>query len=439
MPTTRYARSGDVEIAYQTLGDGPTDLVWVGGFVTHLDVYWEDPAYRSFCERLASFSRLILFDKRGMGLSDRVRVATLEERMDDVRAVMDAVGSQRAAVMGVSEGGPMSILFAATYPERTSALILCGGEVKEDRSEDWPWGEATWDEFEAAMSAIDQWWGDGEQFWQTNPSTTGDEAVRRWWAKVQMNAVNPSAAVEFMRMGHAIDVRQILPAVNVPTLVVHRVGDRVCHVENARYVAAHVDGARYVELPGDDHAPWVNGDDILAEVREFLTGTREPAEPDRVLATVLFTDIVGGTERAQQLGDSGWRSLLERHHAAVRAQLDRFRGREIDTAGDGFLAAFDGPARAIRCAAQIIEALGPLGLEIRAGLHTGECEVVGDKLVGVAVHIGARVASQANPSEVLVSRTVHDLVAGSGIEFEERGAHALKGVPGTWELFAVRR
>jgi class 3 adenylate cyclase len=438
VPATRYARSGDVEIAYQTLGDGPIDLVWVAGFVTHLDVYWEDPAYRSFCERLASFSRLILFDKRGMGLSDHVRIATLEERMDDVRAVMDAAGSQRAAVMGASEGGPMSILFAATYPERTRALILCGGEVKEDRSEDWPWGESTWDEFAVGMSTIDDWWGEGDQFWQISPSTQGDEAVRRWWSRVQTNAMNPSAAVEFMRMGHAIDVRQILPAVNVPTLVVHRTEDPVCHVENGRYVARHVRGATYVELPGNDHAPWVNGDDILAEIREFLTGAREPAEPDRVLATVLFTDIVGATERAHELGDRGWRSLLERHHAAVRAELGRFRGREIDTAGDGFLAAFDGPARGIRCAAQIIEALRPLGLEIRAGLHTGECEVAGDRLVGVAVHIGSRVASRANPSEVLVSRTVRDLVAGSGIEFDERGAHPLKGVPGSWELFAVR-
>ena len=439
MPATRYAKSGDVEIAYQTLGDGPIDLVWVMGFVTHLDVYWADPAYRSFCERLASFSRLILFDKRGMGLSDRVRIATLEERMDDVRAVMDAAGSERAAVMGTSEGGPMSILFAATYPERTRALILCGGEVKEERTEDWPWGESTWEEFAVGMSTINEWWGRGDQIWQMNPSTQGDESVRRWWSRVQTNAMNPGAAVEFMRMGQGIDVRQILPAVNVPTLIVHRIGDSVCHVENGRFAAAQVRGARYVELPGNDHAPWVHSDDILAEIREFLTGTREPAEPDRVLATVLFTDIVGSTEQLHRLGDSGWRSLLERHHAAVRAELGRFRGREIDTAGDGFLAAFDGPARAIRCAAQIVEAVRPLDLEIRAGLHTGECEVVGDKLVGMAVHIGARVAAEANPSEVLVSRTVHDLVAGSGIDFEERGAHALKGVPGTWELFAVRQ
>ena len=241
-------------------------------------MYWEDPAYR-LLERLASFSRLILFDKRGMGLSDHVRVAPLEERMDDVRAVMDAVGSRERGADRRSEGGPMSILFAATYPERTKALILCGGEVKEDRTEDWPWGEATWEEFEAAMTTIDQWWGEGGQFWQTNPSTHGDEAVRRWWAKVQMNAMNPSAAVEFMRMGHAIDVRQVVPAVNVPTLVLHRVGDRVCHVENGRYVATHIDDARYVELPGDDHAPWVNGDDILAEVREFLTARASPRSP----------------------------------------------------------------------------------------------------------------------------------------------------------------
>jgi pimeloyl-ACP methyl ester carboxylesterase len=437
MPETRYAHSGDIEIAYQTLGDDPIDLVYVAGAITHLDVMWEDPSYRRFFERLASFSRLILFDKRGMGLSDRVRIATLEERMDDVRAVMDAAGSERAVLLGVSEGGPMSILFAATYPERTRALILCGAEVKEERTEDWPWGENTDDEFEEIMSQVDERWGKGLGIWTIAPSTSGDEAVRRWWGRVQTNAMTPGAAVEFMRMGQGIDVRHVLPAVSAPTLVIHRVDDGVCHIENGRYEAAHIAGAKYVELPGADHAPWVNGEDILAEIQDFLTGAREPAEPDRVLATVLFTDLVGSTEQVTQMGDRRWRELVERHHAAVRGELARFRGREIDTAGDGFLVAFDGPARAIRCALSIIESLRPLGLQVRAGLHTGECEIMGEKLVGIAVHTGARVAAAAHGSEIIVSRTVKDLVAGSGIDFEERGLHSLKGMPGQWELYAV--
>jgi class 3 adenylate cyclase len=437
MPETRYARSGDVQIAYQTLGEGPLDLIWVAGYVTHLDVYWEDPGYRRFCERLASFSRLVLFDKRGMGLSDRVRVATLEERIDDVRAVMDAIGSESAALMGVSEGGPMSILFAASLPERVRALILCGAEVKEDRTDDWPWGEGTWEEFEDWMDDVDEGWGKGEHFWQIAPSLAGDGSVRRWWGKMETNAMTPGAAVEFMRMGHAIDVRHVLPSVRVPTLVIHRTGDRICHIENGRYEAAHIPGARFVELPGQDHAPWVNGDDILAEIAEFLTGTREPGAPDRILATVLFTDLVGSTDRAEALGDRRWRALLEQHHAAVRTQLARFRGREIDTAGDGFLAAFDGPARAITCAQAILGELRLLGLEARAGLHTGECEVSGDKLVGIAVHIGARIGALAGPSEVLVSSTVKDLVAGSGLTFDDAGEHELKGVPERRHLFRV--
>jgi len=437
MPETRYARSGDVQIAYQTLGEGPLDLIWVAGYVTHLDVYWEDPGYRRFCERLASFSRLVLFDKRGMGLSDRVRVATLEERIDDVRAVMDAIGSESAALMGVSEGGPMSILFAASLPERVRALILCGAEVKEDRTDDWPWGEGTWEEFEGWMDDVDEGWGKGEHFWQIAPSLAGDGSVRRWWGKMETNAMTPGAAVEFMRMGHAIDVRHVLPSVRVPTLVIHRTGDRICHIENGRYEAARIPGARFVELPGQDHAPWVNGDDILAEIAEFLTGTREPGAPDRVLATVLFTDLVGSTDRAEALGDRRWRALLEQHHAAVRTQLARFRGREIDTAGDGFLAAFDGPARAITCAQAILGELRLLGLEARAGLHTGECEVSGDKLVGIAVHIGARIGALAGPSEVLVSSTVKDLVAGSGLTFDDAGEHELKGVPERRHLFRV--
>ena len=436
---TRFARSGDIQIAYRTLGEGPIDLVWVQGAWTHLDVMWENPAYRRFCERLASFSRLIWFDKRGMGLSDRVRVATLEERMDDVRAVMDAAASERAAIMGVSEGGPMSVVFAATYPERTSGLILCGAEVKEERTEDWPWGEQTWDEFGEMASKMDEIWGEGHMMWHIAPSIKGDEQASEWWNRMEVNAMTPGAALDFMRMGMGIDIRDVLPVVSVPTLILHRTDDPVCHVENGRYEGAHIVGAKYVELPGNDHAPWVNGEDIVAEIQEFLTGAREPVHSDRVLATVLFTDIIGSTERAAQMGDDRWRELVERHHAVVRAELARFRGREIDTAGDGFLAAFDGPARGIRCALAIIEALGPVGLHVRAGLHTGECEVMGEKLVGIAVHIGARVAAAAGDSEVVVSRTVRDLVAGSGIDFEDRGVHSLKGVPGEWELYAVAR
>jgi class 3 adenylate cyclase len=437
MPETKYAKSGDVEIAFQTVGDGPIDLIWVAGFATHLDVLWEDPSYRRFCEQLGSFSRLIMFDKRGMGLSERVRAATLEERMDDVRAVMDAIDSPQAALVGVSEGGPMSVLFAATYPERTRALILCGGEVKEERTDDWPWGESTWDEWDGWMADIDSSWGHGDMMWRIAPSTEGDVQVRDWWNRMMRNAMNPSAAVEFMRMGMGIDIRHVLPSVNVPTLILHRIGDPVCHVENARYMAANIPGARYVELPGTDHAPWVNGDDILAEVQEFLTGVREPVAPDRILATVLFTDIVGSTALATEMGDRRWAELLERHHAIVRGELARFRGHEVDTIGDGFFATFDGPARAIRCARAISHSVRALGIEVRSGVHAGECELLDGKVGGIAVHTGARVASLAGPSEVLVSSTVKDLVAGSGLSFVDRGRHALKGIPGEWQLYEV--
>jgi len=437
-PPVQYADSSGVEIAYQVLGDGPLDLVWVAGAVTHLGVLWEHPGYRRFCEQLASFSRLILFDKRGMGLSERTRIGTLEERMDDVRAVMDAAGSERAALIGVSEGGPMSMLFAATYPERTQALLLIGAEVKEEKTDDWPWGEATTEEFESWMASVGERWGKGLIAPLYFPDDPDVEGLKRWFGKLQTAAMTPRDAVAFMRVGHDIDVRDVVPTVHVPTLIMHRVDDPVCHVENARYLAANVPGARYVELPGNLHIPWAgSGDEILAEVREFLTGVREAPEPNRVLATVLFTDIVGSSERATELGDRRWRGLLEAHHAAVRRELERFRGRELDTAGDGFLASFDGPARAIRSARAAVDAVRGIGLDIRAGVHTGECEVIGEKLAGIAVHIGARVAGQARPGEVLVSSTVRDLVAGSGLEFEDRGQTALKGIPGEWRLFAL--
>ncbi|HUK93481.1 MAG TPA: adenylate/guanylate cyclase domain-containing protein [Gaiellaceae bacterium] len=437
-PPVRYAMSGDIEIAYQVLGEGP-DVIWVAGWLTHLDVLWDHPGYRRFCEELASFSRLILFDKRGMGLSQRVRVGTLEERMDDVRAVLDAVGSEQAVLVGVSEGGPLSMLFAATHPERTQALVLVGAEVKEETTDDWPWGEATREEHEATMARVPELWGAGGRgsvlFFPDDPDA---EASNSWFARLQTASATPQDAVAFMDMGMEIDVRDVAPSIRVPTLILHRVEDPVCHVEAARFLAANIPSARYVELPGSVHIPWASGgDDILDEIREFLTGAREAPEPSRVLATVLFTDIVGSTERATELGDRRWREALEAHHATIRRELERFRGREIDTAGDGFLANFDGPARAIRCAVAAVDAVRPLGLEIRAGVHTGECEIVGDKLAGVAVHIGARVAGKAGPGEVLVSRTVHDLVAGSGLRFDDRGEFKLKGVQGEWRLYAV--
>jgi class 3 adenylate cyclase len=439
-PPIRYAENGDVHLAYQVLGDGPIDLVMVAGTVTNLDVLWEIPEYREYHQRLAAFARVIMFDKRGMGLSDRSRFGTLEERMDDVRAILDDIGSESAVLVGASEGGPMSMLFAATYPGRTRALILCGAEIKEETTEDWPWGEATREEFEESMQIerVVERWGKGLGLQYFIPSRTEDARLRELWGRLQVQAASPHDAVAFMRMAFEIDVRHVAPTITTPTLVLHRVGDLICHVENGRWLARNLPDAKYVELPGDNHIAFVDGDDILEEIREFLTGVREPAEPERVLATVLFTDIVGSTERARELGDRRWRDLIERHHELVRRDLARYRGREIDTAGDGFLATFDGPARAIRSAKAIVESVRTLGLEIRAGLHTGEVELAGDAVRGIAVHTGARVASAAAPSEVLVSQTVKDLVAGAGIEFEDRGTRELKGVPGEWRLYAVR-
>jgi len=436
----RYARSGDIDIAYRTLGDGPLTLVLVAGAFTNLDVLWESPDYRRYCEQLASFARLVQFDKRGMGLSDRVDLGTLEERMDDVRAVLDAVGGSDAVLVGTSEGGPMSMLFAATYPERTKALVLCGAEVKEERTDDWPWGEATRPEFEEHIATIAERWSAPTPSVRAFLGEDGDTPeAREWFTRLRIQSATPRIAEVFMRMAFEIDVRNVVPAVSAPTLVIHRSGDRVCHVENGRFLAASIAGAKYVELDGDPHMPWAGGggDDIAAEIREFLTGVREPAEPDRILATLLFTDIVGSTENARRLGDRRWRELLDRHHEAVRRELVRFRGREVDTAGDGFFAVFDGPARAIRCARSAIDAVGELGLELRAGLHTGEVELSGDAVRGIAVHTAARVAGLAGTNEVLVSGTVKDLIAGSGIELADRGVRELKGIPGDWRLYAV--
>jgi class 3 adenylate cyclase len=437
MPETKYTKSGDTHIAYQVSGDGPFDLVFVPGFVSHLEAQWEDPDSATMLRRLSGFSRLIRFDKRGTGLSDRGPIPTLEQRMDDVRAVMDAVGSERAALLGISEGGPMSLLFAATYPSRTRSLVLYGSYARRAWAPDHPVGRTTSD-MEKLFGVMEREWGGpvGIETWA--PSRVGDERYKRWWSNYLRQAASPGAAISVMRMNMEIDVRHVLSSIRVPTLILHRTGDRLTPVGQGRYLASKVPGAMYVELPGDDHSPFA-GDmaRLIDEVEEFLTGVRAGAEDNRILATVMFTDIVGATERAVAAGDSRWRDLLAQHHAAVRRELARFRGREIDTAGDGFLATFDGPARAVRCAARVVDAVTPLGLQIRAGLHTGECEMLGDKVSGIAVHVGARVAGLAGASEVLVSSTVKDLVAGSGLRFEPRGIQTLKGVPGEWPIFAL--
>ncbi len=437
-PKTKYARSGELHIAYQVTGEGPLDLVFVPGFVSHLEYSWEEPRWARFLARLASFRRLIRFDKRGTGLSDRtVPIPTLEQRMDDVRAVMDAVSSERAALFGISEGGPMSLLFAATYPERTTALVLYGSYARRSWAPDHPAGRRP-EDMEVVFQRMEREWGGpmGIDIW--SPSMAHDETYQRWWANFLRLSASPGAAIAIMRMNMDIDVRHLLPSIRVPTLILHRVGDRLTKIDQGRYLAERIPGAKLVELPGDDHAPMVGDTEaIVDEIEEFLTGVRHPPEVDRVLATVMFTDIVRSTEHAAQLGDRRWRDLLEGYYALVRRELSRYRGREIDTAGDGVLATFDGPARAIRCALGIETAARPLGVEIRAGLHTGECEIIGDKMAGLAVHIGARVAAIANPGDILVSSTVKDLVAGSGIKFQDRGQHSLKGIPGEWHLYAA--
>ncbi|MDR7419776.1 MAG: adenylate/guanylate cyclase domain-containing protein [Armatimonadota bacterium] len=439
-PETKYADSGGVKIAYQVVGNGPLDLIYVMGWVSNLDYFWEEPSYARFLTRLASFSRLILFDKRGTGLSDRVPEAelpTLEQRMDDVRAVMDAAGSRRAALMGISEGAPMCALFAATYPDRTSALIMVGGYARRLWAPDYTFAP-TAQERDDALREIHEGWGGPVGLAQRAPSMVHDERFRDWWARYLRMSASPGAVSALTRMNAAIDVRPVLPTIRVPTLIMHRTGDRTLSVEHSRLLARAIPDARYVEMPGDDHLPWVGDQDaILDEVEEFLTGVRHGPDPDRVLATVMFTDIVGSTEHAARLGDRRWRDLLDSYYAQVRRELIRFRGREIDTAGDGVLATFDGPARAVRCACEIGRSVKSLGIKVRSGLHTGEIELMGASVGGIAVHIGARVAALANPAEVLVSSTVKDLVAGSGIEFDDRGVHALKGVPDTWRVFAV--
>ncbi len=445
VPETRYTRSGDVSIAYQVLGDRPFDLVRIPPFVYHVELAWQIPSLAAFNRQLASFSRLITFDKRGTGMSDRVSGApSLEVRMDDVRAVMDATHSEQAALLGVSEGGAMSVLFAATYPERVWALVLDGSSPRSLWAPDYPWG-ASEEDWLRNIERRGRLWGTPEYVASAVESLAGSASADDKAALGLMirQSASPGAAVELSRMNMSIDVRAVLPSVRVPTLVVNRADDGAA--AGSRYIAEHIPGARHLELPGSDHAEFV-GDckPFMLELEQFLGAAwearaRNADEPERVLATVLFTDIVDSTARAVELGDARWRELVQAHHGLVRRQLTRFRGTEVDTAGDGFLASFDGPARAIRCACAISESVRELGIEIRAGLHTGECERIDNKVGGIAVNIGARVASNAQAGEVLVSSTVKDLVAGSGIQFAERGAAELKGIPGEWRLFAVER
>jgi class 3 adenylate cyclase/pimeloyl-ACP methyl ester carboxylesterase len=436
LPQTRYAQSDGVNIAYQVVGDGPIDLVFVPGFVSHLDLQWADPRIARFLERLASFSRLIIFDKRGTGLSDPVAApAPLEDRMDDVRAVMDAAGSEQAALFGLSEGGPMSILFATTYPERTQALILCGtyayGGFGPDHVAGQHWAEAHRRVREAA-----EHWGEGRTLALFAPSVDS-ERNRIGRATFERSAASPRMAQMLIDMVTEIDVRELLSSVHVPTLVLHR-QDEFIPVEGARYMAQHIPDARLVVLPGRDHIPFYgDADGYAEEIELFLTGARHTPVVERVLMTVMFTDIVASTKRAAELGDARWRELVDRHDELVRAEIERHRGREVKTLGDGFLATFDGPARGIRCACAIADAVKSLGIEIRAGLHTGECEVLGEDIGGMAVNIAARIGAVAGAGEVVVSRTVRDLVVGSGIAFSDRGARQLKGVPDRWRLFAV--
>jgi class 3 adenylate cyclase/esterase/lipase len=434
----RYAKSGDLHIAYTVQGDGPIDLVWIPPWISQVEYLWSEPSLQSVAARVTQFARLITFDRRGSGLSDPLFGApTLEDQMDDVLAVMDAAGSEKAAIWGMLEGGPMAALFAATFPERTDALVLYATFARATWAPDYEWAWTT-EERAEHMGAILEHWGEGLVAGSVAPSRLEDPRFVEWAGRLERLAASPSTIRRISALIGEVDVRDVLPSIRAPTLVLHRTGDSFIKVEHSRFIASKVPGARYVELEGGDNMLSIGDSEaIIGEVEEFLTGTRHEREPDRMLATVLFTDICKSTERAAELGDARWRELLERHDKLVRRALDRHRGREIKRTGDGFLATFDGPARAIRCAASIAEGVRSLQIEVRTGLHTGECEVMNGDVGGLAVHIGARVMGAAGPSEVLVSSTVKDLVVGSGIDFEDRGPRELKGVPGEWRLFAV--
>ena len=445
---TRYARSGDAHIAYQVLGPtgGPAglDLVFVMGWVSHLDYFWAEPGFARFLRRLAAFSRLILFDKRGTGLSDRVALAdlpTLEQRMDDVRAVLDAAGSARAALVGVSEGAALCTLFAAAYPERTVALVTIGGYARRLWAPDYPWGDRP-EEQRRFQERVDRAWPIDEALEERAPSRARDPNFREWWATYLRMSASPGAAVALSRMNSEVDTRRVLPSIRVPALILHRTGDRSLPVEGSRYLARHIPGARYVELPGEDHLPFVGDQDaLLDEVEQFLTGARPAPEPNRVLLTVAAVEVVEAAPTAARLGAAGWRGAFEAHGARGRQELARYRGQQIRTTGAGFLATFDGPARAVRCAGAVVGAAAELGLAVRAGVHTGECDVLvggGGDVGGTALQVACGVLAQARPGDVLVSSTVTDLVAGSGLAFEGQGTHRFEGVPGEWRLFRLQ-
>jgi class 3 adenylate cyclase len=441
VPEVQYAREGDLHIAYQVWGDGPVDLVLVWGLFSHCQLFWEDPVMAGFLDELGRFARVVQFDKRGTGMSDSiVGIPTLDQRMDDVRIVMDAVGMDRAILLGESEGGPMCCLFAATFPGRVTKLILYAAIVHMLNDDEFVDGLDP-AAFPGLLESMVEQWGTGAWIDLGLPSRAADPAARDGMARFERLALTRGAFRDLMMAIASIDIRPVLPLVNVPTVVIHRLGDMLVPPEQGRYAAAHIPGARFVGLPGIDHIFAAGDVDALVrEIRLFVTGRAEAPSSvsNRCLATVLFTDIVGSTQRAAEAGDRKWHDLLDRHNALVREELSKFRGIEIDTAGDSFLATFDGPARAIQCALSICERVRALGMEVRAGLHTGEVETMENDITGIAVHIGSRVSSLARPGEVLVSRTVTDLVAGSGIEFEDRGEHELKGVPGSWTLFAVK-
>jgi class 3 adenylate cyclase len=437
-PVARYARSGDLHIAYTVQGEGPMDLVWIPPWISQVEYLWSEPHLAAVMERLTGFSRMITFDRRGSGLSDPLQGApTLEEQMDDVLAVMDAAGSERAAINATLEGGPMAALFAATHPDRTSALVLYATFARATWAPDYDFAWKA-DERDAAMAECVERWGEGLVAGGVARSRMADPRFREWAGRLERLAASPGTIARIFDLIGEFDVRDVLPSIRVPTLVMHRRDDSFLNVEHSRYLARNIPGARYLELEGDDNMFAIgDSESVVGEIEEFLTGTRQAEEPDRMLATVMFTDIVDSTRRAADLGDRGWRDLLERHDELFRRSLERHRGREVKRTGDGFLATFDGPARAIRCAATVTEAIEDLGLELRTGLHTGELEVMNGDLGGLAVHIAARVVGLAGAGEVLVSSTVKDLVVGSGIDFEDRGTHELKGVPGDWRLFRV--
>lgn len=442
VPETGYAPvgTGESNVAYQVFGSGP-DLVVAPPITSHVEYSWEEPHFARFLTRLGSFGRVMMFDKRGTGLSDPMpggRVPTLEERMDDMAAVMEACSSEKASLFGYGEGGPLCILFAATYPDRVTNLILCNATARTLRAEDYPWGWDPTPSENPPWQSMEEWGRGTTNLDRFSPGLSKDEDFIRWYQKHQRLSASPAMVRELARVSDQIDVRRVLPAIMVPTLVMHRRENLLVAFENGRYLGDNIPGAKFVELPGTDHWPWMLGaDDVIEEMFEFLTGHRAEPEIDRILATILVTDIVGSTERAVEIGDRRWRDLLEEQRLVVRRELERYRGREIDTAGDGFLAMFDGPARAIRCACASIEGVKKLGIDVRAGLHTGEVELVDGGIAGIAVHIAARVASLAGPREILASSTVKDLVAGSGIAFTDRGTQVLKGVPEEWRLFSV--